>query len=225
MLHFTLKETNTDDRRHFAIPIYVHLNDNAVNLYPPILDFGVLYANSGIVHKIKVRAITSDPYGERVGFPFVPSNGYLEYDFTSLVRNYGVAFENTTYTVGTVSLKTTGLSEGEHNGYIIFCRDKVCSRDEGKSRLPYRFTIVSDPLSAKSKMHSFEVNKKKSKESKSTQIQMLYMRNTFNNPVKIEDISCDEKELSLTYTEFIKSENTKEEQKCCVSSFYEYSES
>jgi len=45
-------------------------------------------------------------------------------------------------------------------------------------------------LNAKTKMHSFEVDStNQDNKGRSTSIQLLWLKNTFNAPVKIEDIT------------------------------------
>lgn len=115
---------------------------------------------------------------------------YFEYDFSKLVATHGIASPNNAYLLGTVTLKTHGLSEGDYNGYIIFCKDKVCNKDEGKSKIYYRFAIAKDPLNAKSKMHSFEIGAKQATVVKrSYQIQLLWLKNTFSEMLRIDDIT------------------------------------
>lgn len=220
VVHFTLRDLNGQEKRHYVVPVYILINENEVDLYPSILDFGVLYSNSGIFHKLPIRVKSPIREGIRVGYPFVPIQGYFEYDFTQLVANHGVATPENAFLLGTVVLKTHSLRDGDYSGHIIFCKDKVCSNDEGKSRIYYRFTIAKDPLNAKSKMHSFEVAPKNlNNKKKSFQIQLLWLKNTFHYPIKIDDITVHDKELSLTYMVSKKVEDIDQELLCCVSSF------
>ena len=91
VVHFVLSDLNTKERKHFAIPVYVFLNNNEAELYPSVLDFGMLYPNSGISHKLVIRAVPEDSDGIRVGYPFVPTHSYFEFDFKTLVENQGLA--------------------------------------------------------------------------------------------------------------------------------------
>ena len=219
VIHFVLKDLVNNEKKHFAVPVYIFLNNNAVDLYPSILDFGVLYSDSGINHKIPIRVLPEGSDPVRVGFPFMEKDDKFEYDFTPVIKTYGVANPENAYLVGTITLKTQDLKEGDHSGYIIFCKDKMCTNDVGKTRLHYRFTIHKDPLNGKSKMHSFEITSKNTKNKrKSYHIQLLWLKNTFHFPVKIDDITCDDKELSLTYMVSKKFDDLSEENHCCISS-------
>lgn len=190
VVQFMLKDLNTGEKRLFAVPVYVYFNDNAVDLYPPVLDFGVLYANSGIKHTITIKAVKNGLDGIRVGFPFVPKSDNFEYDFAPILDTHGVASYENHYTVGKITLKTLGLVDGDHSGYIIFCKDKVCEGDKGKTRIYYQFKVHKDPLNGVSKIHSFEVSEKntKSKDDK-VHIQLLWIKNTFNFPLRIDDVT------------------------------------
>lgn len=225
VVHFVIKDLNSEEKKHFAIPVYIFLNDNAVDLYPTILDFGVLYSNSGISHKMTIRAIPEDLSGIRVGYPFVPLYSHFEYDFSELTQTQGVALPDNTFLVGKVLLKTNGLKEGDYKGHIVFCKDKVCTNNEGKSRIFYRFTVAKDPLNAKSKMHSFEISPKNIKKKRKTfQIQLLWLKNTFHYPIKIDDITTNDRELSLTFMVSKNLEDVPEDLHCCVSSLPPFSE-
>jgi hypothetical protein len=118
---FTIREEDTLEKRHFAVPFYIFINDNSVNLYPQILDFGILYSNSDFSHKLHIRAKTFNR-GESVmvGMPFVEDYSYLEFDFDNLVKNHGEVRLEDTYMVGSVTLKTQGLKEGNYTGVIVF---------------------------------------------------------------------------------------------------------
>jgi hypothetical protein len=68
-------------------------------------------------------------------------------------------------------------------------------------------------------MHSFEITSNNLKnKKKSFQIQLLWLKNTFNYPVKIDDMTCEDKEMSLTYMVSKKFEDIPEDQQCCLSS-------
>jgi hypothetical protein len=222
VVDFVLKDVVNNVKKHFAVPVYVLFNENEVDLYPPVLDFGIVYANSGIGHKINIKAAHQEVQGIRLGLPYIPKLGFFEYDFSNLVENTGLVTSENHYNVGSVVLKTHGLKEGDYHGYLLFCKDSVCAKDVGKTRLPFKFTVHKDPFSAKSKMHSFEITPKSTSKKKSYQITLLWLKNTFDKQVKIEDITCDDKELSLTYMINSKlltnSDSQSEGQLCCVSS-------
>lgn len=154
MAKFTIREEDTFEKRHFAVPFYIFINDNAVNLFPQILDFGILYANSDFSHKLHIRAKTLNR-GESVmvGMPFVENHSYLEFDFHNLVKNNGEVRLEDTYMVGSVTLKTQGLKEGNYTGVIVFkCKGPSCLGD-GITQLEYRFMIMNDPMDAKSRKY------------------------------------------------------------------------
>lgn len=188
-ISFILKDIVNNEKKLFIVPVYIFFNNNTVDIYPPILDFGVLYANSGIRHKITIRTIPENNEGIRVGFPFIPKESHFDYDFSPLIRTHGVSNLDNNFLIGTITLKTQGLQDGNHEGYIIFCKDKVCRNDKGKSRLYYKFTVHKDPLNGVSKMHSFEITPQITRKKKSIQIQMLWLKNTFNYPLKIDDVT------------------------------------
>jgi len=120
VVHFILKDHNTNDKKHFAVPVYIFINNNAVDLYPPVLDFGILYSNSDFSNKIHVRAKSPNGDAVRVGRPYLHGKQHLDYDFTSLVSNNGYAVPDNAYLVGTITLKTQGLKEGNYTGQVIF---------------------------------------------------------------------------------------------------------
>jgi hypothetical protein len=124
-VHFVLKDLINNEKKHFVVPVYVYFNYNNADLVPNKLDFGVLYSNSGLNHKIPIRANTGNKHRVRVGFPYVQKHSYFEYDFNELVTNQGMAVRDNKLLVGTVTLKTQGLKDGDYEGYILFCKDKV----------------------------------------------------------------------------------------------------
>lgn len=193
LVHLKVKNlSKEEEKKFFSVPVFVTLNDNDVEFYPPVLDFGVLYPNSGIFHKLqlKTKGSTKDP--THVGFPFVPFNTYFQYDFSKLVANNGLVHPNNNYLVGHVILNTQGLIEGNYTGNIEFCKDKVCKNNVGVSKIGFRFIIAKDPLNAKTKMHSFEINQKLPDAKKRIpQNQILWLKNTLptSAPLRIEDIT------------------------------------
>jgi hypothetical protein len=131
------------------------------------------------------------------------------------LRTYGVASTENLYTVGTVTLRTVGLSDGDHEGYLIFCKNKICKGDKGKTRIYYKFKIHRDPLNGVSKIHSFEVTKQDKKgHSDKFHLQMLWLKNTFRFPLRIDDITCEDRELSLTFGESKNFDELNEDKYC-----------
>jgi len=121
IVHLKIKNlSKEEEKKYFSVPVFVTLNENDVEIYPTVLDFGILYANSGITHKIQIKARGNGRDQILVGFPFVPINSFFEFDFRLLVLNQGNAFPHTNYSVGFVTLKTQGILEGEYAGSIIF---------------------------------------------------------------------------------------------------------
>lgn len=209
----------SNEKKHFVVPVYVYFNYNVADLTPSKLDYGILYSNSGINHKLPIKVNTENKHRVRLGFPYVQKHSYFEYDFTELVESQGMVVRENNFLVGTVTLKTQGLKEGDYEGYLLFCKDKVWSHNQGKTRLFYSFSIHNDPLNAKSKMHSFEITSNNLKnKKKSFQIQLLWLKNTFHYPIKIDDMTCEDKEMSLTYMVTKKFEDISEDQQCCLSS-------
>ena len=128
IVHLKVKNlSKEEEKKFFSVPVYVTLNDNDVEFYPPVLDFGVLYPNSGIFHKLQLRTKGNGKNRDsiHVGYPFVPFNTYFQYDFSSLVANDGYVAPNNSYLVGQVVLSTQGLIEGNYTGNIEFCKDKI----------------------------------------------------------------------------------------------------
>ena len=203
MVHLKVKNlSKEEEKKFFSVPVYVTLNDNEVEFYPPVLDFGILYSNSGIFHKLQLKTRGNGRDSTHVGYPYVPINTYFQFDFAKLVSNYGYVPPNNSYLIGQIILNTQGLNDGNYTGHILFWRDKHCSQLGGSSRIVFRFIVAKDPLNAKTKMHSFEINQKYSDAKKrAPQNQILWLKNTFpiSTPLRIDDITWDDKELSLIY--------------------------
>ena len=174
------------------------MTTNQVELYSYNLDFGILYSNSQIKYKLPIRMKSISKTTLDVGYPYVPYNSPLDFNFTKLIANEGNLDLERSIVVGTVTLKTQGLQNGEYNGKIVFCTDRICKNDVGKTRIFYTFVIDKDPLNSKLKMHSFEIDTKHGKRNSPTSlIQSLWLKNTFSYPVKIENVTCNDKEMSI----------------------------
>jgi len=120
VVSFNIKDTDTNKSETFYLPVYVNVSENHAELYSTMLDFGILYANSQISYKLSIRAKSLSKSPISVGYPFVPINSQLEYDFTKLISTDGIINMQTSNLLGNVILKTHGISEGEYTGKIIF---------------------------------------------------------------------------------------------------------
>ena len=198
VVSFKLKNNDKNRSTTFYLPVYIQMTTNHVELYSYNLDFGILYSNSQMIYKLPIRMKSISKTTLDVGYPFVPYNSPLDFNFTKLISNEGNLDLANSIVVGTVSLKTQGLQVGEYSGKIVLCTDKICKNDVGKTRLYYTFVIAKDPLNSKLKMHSFEIDTKHGqRDSPTSPIQSLWLKNTFSHPVRIEDVTCHDEEMSI----------------------------
>lgn len=174
----------------YYVPIYINMVTNHVEMYTYLIDFGYLYSNNHITYRIPIRARSLTRTPTDIGIPFEPLNTPLEFDFTKLVSNNGVLDLEKSNVIGHVSLRTHGLADGEYKGKFIFCVDKRCDNGQGLTRVQYRYTIFKDPLNAKFKMHSFEIDAKNDFENTPPyMIQQLWLKNNLNTGIVIDDIT------------------------------------
>jgi hypothetical protein len=75
-MSITFKLHDFENRKiiQFIVPIYVTHTSNRFELIPPVIDFGVSYSSSKVLHKVGLKVKAGNQKNIKIGYPFVPVN-------------------------------------------------------------------------------------------------------------------------------------------------------